>query len=86
MKQLEVNAYRSAQMAEPVEKARITKENFDFLSTFTLATLAGVLTAFGSILYTYGINDPNLSVSLAKLTGGLVFCLGLILIIVAGTE
>lgn len=82
----QIDAYAPAQMAARVEKAGITKGNLDFLSTFALAVLAGAFIAFGAILYTFVIHDSTLSSGLTKLIGGVVFCLGLILVIVAGAE
>ncbi len=86
MEQLNIDSYAPAQMAARVEKAGISKGNLDFLSTFTLAILAGSFIAFGAVLFTFVIHDSTLSVGLTKLIGGLVFCLGLILVIVAGAE
>jgi len=86
MDQLEIDAYAPAQMAARVEKAGIVKGNLDFLSTFTLGVMAGAFIAFGAVLYTYVIHDSAMSTGLTKLIGGLVFCLGLILVIVAGAE
>ena len=81
-----IDAYTPAQMAARVEKAGIVKGNLDFLSMFTLSVLAGAFIAFGAVLYTYVIHDSSLSMGLTKLLGGMVFCLGLILVIVAGAE
>jgi formate transporter len=86
MESFEIDAYAPAQMAARVEKAGIIKGNLDIISTFTLAVLAGAFIAFGAVLYTYVIHDSQLSLGLTKLIGGLVFCLGLILVIVAGAE
>ncbi|MCH8118149.1 MAG: formate/nitrite transporter family protein [Planctomycetes bacterium] len=86
MKNFDIDAYTPAQMAARVEKAGIVKGNLDFLSMFTLSIMAGAFIAFGAILYTYVIHDSSLSLGLTKLLGGLVFCLGLILVIVAGAE
>ncbi len=86
MENFDVDAYTPAQMAARVEKAGIAKGNLDFLSMYTLSVLAGAFIAFGAILYTYVIHDSSLSLGLTKLLGGLVFCLGLILVIVAGAE
>ena len=86
MKNFDIDAYTPAQMAARVEKAGIVKGNLDFLSMFTLSIVAGAFIAFGAILYTYVIHDSSLSLGLTKLLGGLVFCLGLILVIVAGAE
>lgn len=86
MNTFDIDAYSPAQMALRVEKAGITKGNLDTLSTLVLAMLAGAFIAFGAVLYTFVIHDAAMSIGLAKLTGGLVFCLGLILVIVAGAE
>ncbi len=86
MESFEIDAYSPAQMAARVEKAGIIKGNLDVISTFTLAVLAGAFIAFGAVLYTYVIHDSQLSIGLTKLIGGLVFCLGLILVIIAGAE
>jgi len=86
MNTFDIDAYSPAQMALRVEKAGITKGNLDTLSTFVLAMLAGAFIAFGAVLYTFVIHDATMSAGLTKLIGGLVFCLGLILVIVAGAE
>ena len=86
MKDFDTDAYTPAQMAARVEKAGIVKGNLDFLSTLSLSILAGAFIAFGAVLFTYVIHDSNLSSGLTKLIGGLVFCLGLILVVVAGAE
>ena len=86
MKQVVMDAYAPAQMAARVEKVGIVKGNLDIVSTFTLAVLAGAFIAFGAVLFTFVIHDSSLSLGLTKLLGGLVFCLGLILVIVAGAE
>jgi formate/nitrite transporter FocA (FNT family) len=86
MRDYGIDAYTPAQMAARVEKAGIVKGNLDFLSMFTLSVLAGAFIAFGAVLYTYVIHDSSLSMGLTKLLGGVVFCLGLILVIVAGAE
>jgi len=86
MKDFDIDAYTPPQMAARVEKAGIVKGNLDFFSMFTLSVMAGAFIALGAVLYTYVIHDLSLSLGLTKLLGGLVFCLGLILVIVAGAE
>src|SRR3990172_6526818 len=86
MQNFDIDAYTPAQMAARVEKAGIVKGNLDFLSTFTLAMLAGTFIAFGAALYTFVIHDSTWSTGFTKLLGGLTFCLGLILVTVAGAE
>jgi len=86
MEQYDFDAYSPAQMAVRVEKAGIAKSNRDVFSTFTLALMAGVFIGLGAVFFTYVIHDSTLSVGLTKLIGGLVFSLGLILVIITGAE
>ena len=86
MAQVDVDAYTPAQMAVRVEKAGIVKGNRDSLSTFTLAVMAGVFIALGAVFFTFVVHDSSLSNGLTKLIGGLVFSLGLILVIITGSE
>lgn len=79
-------AYSPKQIAERVEAAGITKANRDILSTLLLAMLAGAFISFGALLYTFIIHDSSMGLGLTRLVGGLGFCLGLILVIVAGAE
>ena len=73
-------------MAARVEKAGITKGNLDPLSTLVLALLAGAFISFGAALYTFVLHDAGMTLGVGRLLGGLVFCLGLILVIIAGAE
>ncbi len=86
MEHFDIDAYAPAQMAARVEKAGIAKSNRDFLSTFTLAMMAGVFIGLGAVFYTFIITDSSLSVGITKLIGGFVFSLGLILVIITGAE
>lgn len=62
------------------------KARLDTLSMFALAALAGTFIALGAVFYTVVVHNNPLSLGLTQLIGGLVFCLGLILVIVAGAE
>ena len=86
MEQYNIDAYTPAQMAVRVEKAGIAKSKKDFFSTFTLAMMAGVFIGLGAVFFTYIIHDSTMSVGMTKLIGGLVFSLGLILVIITGAE
>jgi formate transporter len=86
MEHYDIDAYTPAQMAVRVEKAGIAKSNRDFFSTFTLAMMAGVFIGLGAAFFTFVIHDSMMSVGLTKLIGGLVFSLGLILVIITGAE
>ncbi len=86
MAQFDIDAYVPAQMAVRVEEAGIAKGNRDFLSTFTLAMMAGLFIGLGAAFFTYVIHDSTLSDGMTKLIGGFVFSLGLILVIITGAE
>jgi formate transporter len=86
MEHFDIDAYTPAQMASRVELAGIVKSNRDFFSTITLAMMAGVFIGLGAAFFTFVIHDSILSVGYTKLIGGLVFSLGLILVIITGSE
>ena len=51
-----------------------------------LAVLAGAFISLGSLLFTVVVTDSNLGFGVTRLIGGLSFCLGLVLVVVAGAE
>ena len=85
--EINIEALVPAEMAGKAEAIGIKKANLDFWTMFALAILAGAFIGAGAIYATtvwtggaalpYGVN---------RLLGGLVFCLGLILVVVAGAE
>jgi len=83
---INVDAYTPSEMAKRVEAVGISKANLFGLNMFLLAILAGVFIGFGAWISTVVISDSNLSFGLTRLLAGLVFCLGLILVVVAGAE
>lgn len=84
--EIKFDAYSPKEIASRVETGGVTKANLNFLAKFTLSVLAGVFIAFGAALFTLVVHDAKLSFGLAQLIGGLSFCLGLILVVVAGAE
>lgn len=85
--EINIEALVPAEMAGKAEAIGIKKANLDFWTMFALAILAGAFIGAGAIYATtvwtggaalpYGVN---------RLLGGLAFCLGLILVVVAGAE
>jgi formate transporter FocA len=77
-----------SQMALKAEQTGVLKANLDFLTTFMLAILAGGFIALGAIFATTVTAGSNgfLSFGISRLLGGLVFCIGLVLVVVAGAE
>ncbi|MBW2099290.1 MAG: formate/nitrite transporter family protein [Deltaproteobacteria bacterium] len=86
MSELKNDAYSPQEISERVKNVGTIKANRDFLSTFVLALLAGAFISFGAVFFTLVIHDSSLPLGLTKLIGGLVFCLGLILVVIAGAE
>ena len=82
----DTEAYSPKQIAQRVEAVGVTKANLDTLSTLLLAILAGAFISFGALLYTFIIHDSSFGLGLTRLAGGFGFCLGLILVVVAGAE
>jgi formate/nitrite transporter len=73
-------------MAERMERVGVKKATMDPWSMFALAVLAGSFIGLGAEFFTLVITDSGLSFGMNKLVGGLVFCLGLVLVVVAGAE
>lgn len=75
-------------MAQKAEDAGVAKANLGIWRMFALAVLAGAFIAMGAVFATTVTTGGSgaLPFGLVKLAGGLVFCLGLILVVVAGAE
>ena len=84
--EIRLDAFLPAEMAERAENAGVKKANLDFWSMFALAVLAGSFIGLGAEFCTLTITDTGLGFGLNKLVAGLVFSLGLILVVVAGAE
>lgn len=85
--EINVDALLPPEMAAKAEAIGIRKAQLDFGTMFALAVLAGAFIAAGAIYATtVWAGGAALPYGLNRLLGGLVFCLGLILVIVAGAE
>ena len=74
------------EVARKAETVGVTKAKLDVLSTVLLGILAGAFIGLGAMLCTLVTTDAGLGFGLTKLLGGVAFCLGLILVVVAGAE
>lgn len=79
-------AYPPPEVAQKAELVGITKGARDTLSTIVLGILAGVFIGLGAMFCTVVTTGAGLGFGLTKLLGGVAFCLGLILVVVAGAE
>lgn len=82
---LRVDAWLPPEMAESAESVGVKKASLDFWTMLVLGVLAGAFIALGALFSTTATASP-LPYSVNRLLGGLTFCLGLILVIVAGAE
>lgn len=86
--QIKIDALLPVEMAQRAEAIGVAKAKMDVISTFILAVLAGSFIGLGAIFATIVATDvgDHLSFGVTRLLAGLVFCLGLILVIVGGAE
>ncbi len=100
MSEIRIDALLPAEMATRAEFLGVRKAEMPFLKMFMLSVLAGAFISLGaifattvsagSIAVTLPTGDPayttGLPYGLTRLLAGLVFCLGLILVVVGGAE
>lgn len=80
------DAYKPAKIAALVEEVGVTKAQLPIGQMFVLAILAGTFIGFGAMAYTAVMTGMDASYGPSRLLGGVVFSLGLILVIVGGAE
>lgn len=74
-------------MAQKAAAAGTKKVQIDLLSMLLLGVLAGIFIALAANFYTVTMTESaEVPAGLARLLGGLTFCLGLVLVVIAGAE
>jgi len=81
-----LDPYKPTQIAELVESAGVAKAKLPARQLLTLSILAGVFIGLGAVAYTMVMTGVDASFGPYRFLGGIVFSLGLILIIVGGAE
>lgn len=84
-----LDAFLPPEMAQRAEEVGVRKAAMPASTMFVLAVLAGAFIALGAVFattVTTAAAGTALPYGIVKLLGGLVFCLGLILVVVAGAE
>jgi formate transporter len=81
-----IDAYTPAEMARRLKTVGVSKANLNTATMFALAVLAGAFIALGAHVATIAFTHHGLSYGASRLLGGVVFSLGLILVLVGGTE
>lgn len=80
------DAFSPREIAEKVENIGVVKARLPLMPMVMLGILAGVFIGLGAMYYVLIVSDPSLGFGLSRLLGGLVFSLGLIMVVVAGAE
>jgi formate/nitrite transporter len=80
------DAYAPKEIALKVETVGVAKAHMATLPLLMLGLLAGAFIGLGGLFFVIVKSDASLSFAISQLLGGLVFCLGLILVVIAGAE
>jgi Formate/nitrite family of transporters len=80
------DAYAPAEIEAKVEKLGVKKATMPFLPSVMLAVVAGGGIGLGGLFFCIVLADPALSFAVQRVLGGVVFSLGLSLVMVGGAE
>jgi formate/nitrite transporter len=80
------DAYPPREIARAVERLGVAKAHTDTVTLVVLAVLAGAFISLGALFFVVVVTDSGLGFGVTRLIGGISFCLGLILVVVAGAE
>jgi formate/nitrite transporter len=88
MTEIRIDALLPAEMATRAEYIGVRKAEAPLLTTFTLSVLAGAFIALGAVFATTVSAGAAgvLPYGVTRILSGLVFCLGLVLVVVGGAE
>lgn len=81
-----IDAYAPAMIAQRIETAGVAKAALPTIPLLTLGVLAGAFIAFGGMFYLVAITESGMGFGPTRVLGGLVFSLGLVLVVVGGAE
>lgn len=81
-----IDAHPPREIARLVERLGVAKAQTDTITLLLLAMLAGAFISLGALLFIVVVTGSYLGFGVTRLLGGLSFCLGLVLVVVAGAE
>lgn len=82
----DIDAYSPSQIASRIDAIAAVKAKYNTAQTFWMGINAGVYIGLGSQFLTLVISDSTLHFGLTSIIAGIVFSLGLILVVVGGAE
>jgi formate/nitrite transporter len=80
------DAYSPAEIQDKVEMLGVKKARLPFVPNFMLAMVAGGSIGLGGMFFTIVLADPTLGFAIQRVLGGVVFSLGLALVMIGGAE
>lgn len=80
------DAYAPSEVAQRIETVGVAKARLPTLPLLMLGVLAGAFIGLGAMLFVLVKSDAALGFAASAVLGGLVFSLGLLLVVVAGAE
>jgi formate/nitrite transporter len=80
------DVYSPPEIAERVRDVGVAKAELPVMTVAMLGLLAGAFIAIGSLFYTLVAADTTLGFAATRVAGGVVFSVGLVLVVVAGGE
>jgi formate/nitrite transporter len=79
-------AYSPAEIQDKVEKVGVKKARMPFAASFMLSIVAGGSIGLGGLFFCIVLADPTLGFAIQRVLGGVVFSLGLALVMIGGAE
>ena len=80
------DAFSPTEIAARVEQVGVAKARLPLLSMLMLSILAGSFVGLGALYFVVVKSDPAIGFAAGQVLGGVVFSLGLLLVVVAGAE
>ncbi|MGE5098170.1 MAG: formate/nitrite transporter family protein, partial [Betaproteobacteria bacterium] len=81
-----LDAYTPREIAQRVSDVGVAKTKLPLLSVVMLGMLAGAFIGLGALFNVIVLSDASIPVAARRVLGGMVFSLGLFLVLVAGAE
>jgi formate transporter len=81
-----LDCYAPAEIQDKVEKLGVKKARLPLLASFMLSVVAGGGIGLGGLFFCIVLADPTLGFAWQRLLGGVVFSLGLALVVIGGAE
>jgi formate/nitrite transporter len=80
------DAFSPKEIAARVESIGVAKARLPLLSMLMLSVLAGAFIGLGALYFVLVRSDPSLGFAAKQVLGGVVFSMGLVLVVIAGAE